>query len=334
VIWLPSLRARLLWGAVLWTAGLFAAAVLISTVILFQHPSYPRLLHNTAGAHATVFTVFAIVCMLAGAAQMRIGLSSVTRLRGRLLAVREGRDRRVEGTYPSEVQPLVDDLNALLDHREQAIARALSKAGDLAHGLKTPLAVLAREADRARAEGHAELAVAIAQQVERMRRQTEYHLAQARAVASGATPGASCHVRESSDALARTLLRLYAERGLTIRDDTTPDHAVRCQREDLDEMLGNLLDNACKWARSRVVIASARHGPSTIITIDDDGAGVPASMHESVLQRGVRADEAAPGSGLGLAIVRELAELYGGSISLQASPLGGLQARLTLPTSV
>jgi signal transduction histidine kinase len=116
-------------------------------------------------------------------------------------------------------------------------------------------------------------------------------------------------------------------------DERVPaDHAVRCQREDLDEMLGNLLDNACKWARARVAIASARQDSAVVITVEDDGPGLAASMREAVLQRGVRADEAAPGSGLGLAIVRDLAELYGGSIALDASSAGGLRARLVLPS--
>src|SRR6185436_19324593 len=142
------------------------------------------------------------------------------------------------GAYPSEVQPLVDDLNALLEHRERAVARAVSKAGDLAHGLKTPLAVLAQEAERTEAAGHHDLAAAMSEQVERMRRQIEYHLAHARAAASGATAGARSVIAESAAGLSRTLLRLHADRGLTIAVETPAGHAVRCQREDLDEMLG------------------------------------------------------------------------------------------------
>ena len=156
-----------------------------------------------------------------------------------------------------------------------------------------------------------------------MRRQIDYHLAHARAAASGATPGARCAVPASAEGLARTLLRLHADRGLAIEVDVVPAHAVRGEREDLDEMLGNLLDNACKWARSRVVDRRRPPAGATIvITVDDDGPGLEASMREAVLQRGVRADEAAPGSGLGLAIVRDLAELYGGSRSRwrRASP--------------
>jgi signal transduction histidine kinase len=197
--------------------------------------------------------------------------------------------------------------------------------------LKTPLAVLSHEAERADAAGHQDVAASISQQVQRMRRQVEYHLAHARAAASGATPGARCSVLASAEGLSRTLLRLHAGRGLAIHVHVSPEHAVRSQREDLDEMLGNLLDNACTWARSRVSVESSVHEAAIVITVDDDGPGLDPSMRDAVLQRGVRADEAAPGSGLGLAIVRDLAELYGGSISLDASPDGGVRARLQLP---
>jgi signal transduction histidine kinase len=326
-----SLRTRILSGAVWWTVGLSVGGVLLSSAIMLHYRGFPRVLHGTAETHWALSLVFVAVCMFLGFRYVRSGLAPLTELRERLAAVHAGRDRRVDGRYPSEVQPLVDDLNALLAHREATVQRAIAKAGDLAHGLKTPLAVLAHEADRARAAGHGDLADTLAGQVERMRRQIDYHLAQARAAASGATPGARCHVRESADALARTLEHLHAARGLVIQVDVDPGHAVRVQREDLDEMLGNLLDNACKWTRTRVSLSSSAAGATMVLTVDDDGPGVPAAERARVLQRGVRADEAAAGSGLGLAIVRDLAELYGGSISLDDAPGGGLRARLTLP---
>jgi signal transduction histidine kinase len=325
-----SLRTRVLLGAVLWTTGLFFVTGIVTTILMIHHPESPRILHSMF-EHSLFSCSMAIACMIAGLWQVRRGLSPVHQLRSKLSAVRDGGDRRVDGTYPAEVQPLVDDLNALLDHRERAVARAVSKAGDLAHGLKTPLAVIGREVERVDASGHPELAASIAQQVERMRRQIDYHLAHARAAASGAAPGARCSVLDSADGLARTLRRLHADRGMAIDVCVPQGHAVRAQREDVDEMLGNLLDNACKWARSRVVVGSAPAGGAVDITIDDDGPGVAAAMRDAVLQRGVRADQAASGSGLGLAIVRDLAELYGGSIALETSAAGGLRARLRLP---
>jgi signal transduction histidine kinase len=194
-----------------------------------------------------------------------------------------------------------------------------------------PVAVLMHEADRADAAGQHELAAEMRTQLDRMRRQLDYHLANARAAASGAPLGARSSVAESANALARTLLRLHAGRGLSIGVNVPQDHTVRVQREDLDEMLGNLLDSACKWAKSRVSISSSIDGANILITIDDDGAGLGPAMRDAVLQRGVRADEAAAGSGFGLAIVRDLAKLYGGSIAIEDAEPGGLKAMLRLP---
>jgi signal transduction histidine kinase len=199
--------------------------------------------------------------------------------------------------------------------------------------LKTPLAILTLEAERAAAAGNTELAESIKQQVERMRGQVDYHLAQARAAASGTTPGVRTSVKDSAEGLCRTMLRLHADRGLTIDVHVHPEHSFHGQREDLDEMLGNLLDNACKWAKSRVVVESSTDSKRLLITVDDDGPGIERAMRETVLQRGIRADEAAPGFGFGLAIVRDLAELYGGSIELQSSTMSGLRATLKLPRS-
>jgi signal transduction histidine kinase len=171
----------------------------------------------------------------------------------------------------------------------------------------------------------------ISLQVERMRRQVDYHLAQARAASPGNIPGVRCRVLPAVEGLTRTLLRIYAGRDLVIEVDVPSDQFIRGQREDLEEMLGNLLDNACKWAKSCVKIQSVQENGAVVLTVDDDGPGLPVHMRDRVLQRGVRADEGAPGSGLGLAIVRDLAELYGGTITLEGSTLGGLRACLRLP---
>ncbi len=326
-----SLRARVVLGALFWTIGLVIVASSVLVMAIEHFGNFRSFLRVHDVFKSPLIPLLAVVSMVAGVFQVRRGLSGISQLRTRLGAVHDGREVRVEGRYAPEVQPLVDDLNALIDHREQAVRRAVAKAGDLAHGLKTPLAVLAREAERAESAGQSELAAAIAQQVERMRRQVDYHLAHARAAASGATAGARCSIRESADALARTLLRLHAERSLSIEVRVSPTHAVRVQREDLDEMLGNLLDNACKWTRTHVLVDSVETERGVVITVDDNGPGLEPAMREVVLERGVRADQKAAGSGFGLAIVRDLAELYRGSISLDDSPLGGLRATLTLP---
>lgn len=322
--WLHSFRWRILLGTFLWTLGLIP---LLHYLFLVSH-------HQTRLLPSRYFVPFfgsGLVFILLGIWQFRIGLLPFGRLRRQLLALRDGSASRVEGTYPTEVQPLVNDLNSLLEHRELIVQRALAKAGDLAHGLKTPLAVLAQEAGRAEAAAQHETASTISLQVERMRRQVDYHLAQARAATPGNVPGARCAVLPAVEGLTRTLRRIYAGRGLSFDLEVPPEQFIRGQREDLEEMLGNLLDNACKWAKSQVKIHSVQEGDTLILTVDDDGPGLPPSMRERVLQRGVRADEAAPGSGLGLAIVRDLVELYQGTIALEDSPLGGLRARLRLP---
>jgi signal transduction histidine kinase len=328
--WLHSFRWRILLGAFLWTLGLVPLVHLIFSSIHHQTQPASRVVILRVDPVTTLG--FAFLCMVGGIWQVRAGLLPFGRLRRQLSGVRDGSGRRIEGAYPIEVQPLVNDLNSLLEHRERAVRRALAKAGDLAHGLKTPLAVLAQEADRAEVAGQHEMAGTISLQVEKMRRQIEFHLVHARAAGSGDVPGARCPVLPSVEGLTRTLLRIYAARGLAIQVDVPPGHFVRGQQEDLEEMLGNLLDNACKWAKSTIKIHSMQKGDAVVITVDDDGAGLATSMREVVLQRGVRADEAAPGSGLGLAIVRDLVELYGGTFSLEDSPMGGLSARLRLPT--
>jgi signal transduction histidine kinase len=322
-----SLRSRVIVGAILWTVGIIVVVNHV-TLYLIHRSSLPM-----GVLHYGLLGLTGIGVLAAAFWQVGLGLSPFHQLRARLADVRGGREPRVTGDYPSEVQPLVEDLNALLQDREERVRRALAKAGDLAHGLKTPLAVLAQEAEVAERAGQIEVAVALREQVERMRRQIEYHLAHARAAASRATHQAQCAVVESAEALARTMRRLHADRDLAITIAAPPEHRVRVSREDLDEMLGNLLDNACRWAKSGVTVESTTSEGMVAIRVEDDGPGIAPSLREAVLQRGVRADQTGAGTGFGLAIVRDLAELYGGAIELSASPHGGLRARLRLPAA-
>jgi signal transduction histidine kinase len=321
-----SFRWRLLLGTALWSLGLIP---LLHLLFLVAHRQLHRFI---APWGIAVFLVVAFVCIAAGIWQYRAGLLPFGRLRQQLLNLRDGSTERIEGIYPTEVQPLVNDLNLLLEQRARTVKRALTKAGDLAHGLKTPLAVLAQEAEQFAAAGDPETASRIGAQVDRMRRQVEYHLTQARATTPGNLAGARCSVLTSVEGLARALEKIYATRGLTIEVRVSPEHFIRGQREDLEEILGNLLDNACKWAKSVVKIESLAENDSVILIVDDDGPGLPSSMRDEVLKRGVRADEAAPGSGLGLAIVRDLVQLYEGALTLEESPLRGLRARVRLPS--
>jgi len=322
---LRSLRARLIVGVTIWTFIVLVAVACVAFTLVLHFPRSTLLIHNSM-----VMMAGAIIAT-AGVFVIRRGLSPFLTLRERLSEVRDGRSARVSGDYPTEVVPLVDDLNALLEERERRVARAVAKAGDLAHGLKTPLAVLAKEIDHTEAAGQHDLAESMRAQVERMRRQIEWHLAQARATAAGASAGSRANIGDCARALARTLEHLYADRALAITVDAPPDATARVPVEDLEEILGNLLDNACKWTQSRVSVSATLDASRIVIDVDDDGAGLDPAMRDQVMRRGIRVDEAAPGSGLGLAIVRELAEAYGGSVALDRSPHGGVRARLTLP---
>jgi signal transduction histidine kinase len=327
----PSLRGRLLAGAVFWSVGLFLLASVALSNLVDHHSGAAAGIH-AALDYAYILPTVAVSCLVAGFLQVRRGLSGVGALRDRLAGVRGGRRQRLDGTYPSEVQPLVDDLNGLLDERDQAVQRAVTKAADLAHGLKTPLAVLAHEADRAERAGQRDVAQSIHHQVDRMRKQVDYQLAHARASAPGRSASGRVVIAESVEGLVRVLERLHVERGLVFeRRLLDPAAVARGQSFDVDEMLGNLLDNACRWARSRVVVAATAEGPNVLVTIEDDGPGLAKVMREAVLRRGVRADESGPGSGLGLAIVRDLADLYGGSVMLGDAAAGGLRVELRLP---
>jgi signal transduction histidine kinase len=324
--WWSSLTVRLVVASLAWTAGLLYLAHLTSVFLLFGVDALDRF-----GGALIPSTIAAAAVMVLGAVIVRRALGSFKQLRQRVIDVHEGRERTVTGAYMNEIEPVVSAFNSLLAHQDRRVHDALARAGDLAHGLKTPLAVLNQEAERASAQGHHDLSVTLCQQIDRMRRHIDYHLAHARASASGVAPGQRCSVAESAAAIARTLERLHAQRGLTLSIEADPRHVVRVQREDLDELLGNLLDNACKWARARVDLTSADEGADIVILVDDDGPGIAAKLRDAVLQRGVRADEAAPGTGLGLAIVREIAALYRGHLTLADSALGGLQVRLRLP---
>src|SRR5262249_53731668 len=255
---------------------------LFMIAFIFLHFALPPLsvhgVFHWTFRYGPALALVAALCMLIGFLQVRRGMSSINQLRDRLTAVHKGAAARVGGGYPAEVQPLVDDLNALLEERERRVARAVAKAGDLAHGLKTPLAVLAHEAQRVRAAGQEQFAAEIDQQIDRMRRQIDYHLAHARSAASFTSPASRVSIATTAEGLVRALQRLHAERDLRIEIDVLTSHSFQGQREDLDEMLGNLLDNACKWARARVRLTCSKEGEQIVIVVDDDGPGIEPSM--------------------------------------------------------
>jgi signal transduction histidine kinase len=286
-----------------------------------------------------VLSLLTLAAALIAAAviQVSLGLRPLRWLRDELLDIRSGRTRRFARPMPTEVQPLVDDLNALLDHAEEVVERGRLQAGNLAHGLKTHLAVLANEAERLAgphlpAEG-AETAELIRARVAEMRRQLDHHMARARAAATRGLPGASVDVAVCTEALVRVMRKVHADRDLTLRSEIDSGLSFSGDRQDLDEILGNLIDNACKWANRGIWITASREGETLLITVDDDGLGLTPSQRIAALTPGVRLDETTPGSGLGLAVVHDLVHLYAGAFELAQSPRGGLRASLRLPAA-
>jgi signal transduction histidine kinase len=226
------------------------------------------------------------------------------------------------------VAPLAQELNALLSHNAAVVERARTHVGNLAHALKTPLSVLMNEA----AVGNEAITETVRKQTELMRRQVDHYLVRARTAATGGVLGARSDVAQVVDDLHRTLAIIHRDRALDIRTTCPPALLFRGERQDLEEILGNLMDNACKWADSRVAVTAHVEAGRLVIDVDDDGPGLAPEQRSKVLERGTRLDESVPGSGLGLAIVRDIAGLYDGQLQLGQAPLGGLRATLVLPT--
>jgi len=281
------------------------------------------------------FAVLALVVLLTTTFQVRFGLAPLKRISEGLAAIRSGRAERLEGAFPVEIAPLARETNALIDANRDIVSRARTHVGNLAHALKTPISVMQNEAT---AQGNDPLALKVREQTEIMRDQVARHLERARLAARVAVIGTVTEVRPVVMALARTIEKLYHQRGIAIDIDAPDGVQFRGEQQDLEEMVGNLVDNACKWAQSRVAVEvlSERTDPAADrrmvrILVDDDGPGLSPQQREQVARRGRRLDETKPGSGLGLSIVLELAGLYGGALTLGTAPIGGLRAELLLP---
>jgi len=287
---------------------------------------------RTIGA---IFAALAVALLLTTALQVRFGLSPLKRISESLAAIRSGRAERLEGEFPVEIAPLARETNALIEANREIVERARTHVGNLAHALKTPLSVLVNEAG---ARPGDPLAQKVLQQADIMRDQVARQLERARLAARSSVVGTLIDVPPVVTALARTMEKLHRERDIAIAVDV-PEHArFRGEQQDLEEMIGNLVDNACKWAQSRVAIEVVADRPASDdaksrvrIIVDDDGPGLSPAERERVALRGQRLDESKPGSGLGLSIVVELASLYGGVLTLGTAPIGGLRAELALP---
>ena len=281
-----------------------------------------------------ITTAIALVLLGAGLVagvivQVRVGLQPLFRLRDEVADVRKGKAESLAVDYPVELAPLATELNALLAHNQEVVERQRTHVGNLAHALKTPLSVMLAEADQRPDDS---LSRVVTRQAQTMREQVDHHLRRARAAARAQGSGERTAVAPVLDELARTLERIFGDRGVRIDWDADETLSFRGERQDLLEIAGNVIENACKWCDRRVKVGAEAASPGLLrLTVEDDGPGLPPDRRAEVLRRGARLDESAPGSGLGLSIVDELAKAYGGSVSLGESTLDGLKVEVLLP---
>ena len=259
---------------------------------------------------------------------LRFVLRPLNQIETALEEIRDGRRKRLTGNYLSEINPLVESVNYLLDHNQKVVDRARNNVGNLAHALKNPITVLMNESGDTK--GYPDMVQANA---ESMWSNVEHYLKRAQTAANAEILGTRTEVLPAAEDLARTIERLNRDKGLAVHLEINPDVVFRGERQDLDDLIGNLMENAGKWCKSRVCVTGKRLTSEIELIVDDDGPGIPPEHRGSALKRGQRHDENTPGTGLGLSIVSDTAELYGGSLSLEDSPLGGLRARLKLPAA-
>lgn len=274
----------------------------------------------------TSFMLLAIGLIILAALQTFYGLWPLRAVRKAIAEMRSGRESRVTQALPDEVMPMVNELNALLDHNEKQAEESRRHAGNLAHALKTPLTVIMNSATAKAGD----LDETVIREATTMRRQVDHHLARARAVGRRGHSHSRADVWDSLESVERAVSRLYSHVRLDMAGDKTL--AARVERQDLDEMLGNLIENAAKYGGGSVFVTVEENNNYVEMLVEDDGRGIPEAERERIFDRGVRLDTGKPGTGLGLAIVRDVAEIYDGSVALEESEdLGGLMVRLRLP---
>jgi len=277
-----------------------------------------------------LLSVLALGLTLAIYMQVRSGLRPLFELRDSVVDVREGRAGSVKGRYPKEIKPLADELNSLIGHNRDVVEYARTHVSNLAHALKTPLAVLMNEAG----SKNSKLAAIVKKQTGTMNKQVDHHLRRARAATRGQSIGEKTPVADTVNSLVRTLGQIYRDKDFDFQVDIEEGLQFRGAKRDLEEMVGNLLDNACKWTKAKihvVVEVDPKNDTKIRIIIDDDGPGMAKNQYENVLKRGMRLDETTPGTGFGLSIVNDLAKAYKGLLALDKSPMGGLRTVLVIP---
>ncbi|MEO1067036.1 MAG: ATP-binding protein [Pseudomonadota bacterium] len=260
-------------------------------------------------------------------AQVKWGLRPLSLIARGLNDIREGRSDNLRGTFPVEIEPLVTELNALIGFNKKVVERARTHVGNLAHALKTPISVLRNEAR----EFDTPLSNKVEEQTQAMQGQVNYHLDRAQIIARTGVLSAAHKVKPIVDGLARAMSKIYRDRDIRITVALDSEQKFSGERQDLEEALGNLIDNACKWASSTVRISGKSEDGSLILDIEDDGPGLSEDEQKRALKRGERLDEHKPGSGLGLSIVRDLVNAYDGEFSMARSDMGGLKATIAFP---
>jgi signal transduction histidine kinase len=277
------------------------------------------------------FALLFLALVVSTLLQVRLGLAPLARLRQSVGDVRTGASARIDGSYPPDLRPLAGELNQLIDSNREILDRARTHVGNLAHALKTPLSVIINEAD----SHPGPLASKVNEQAMMMRNQVSYYLDRARAAAVSGALGGDCEVGLPLEALIRTFEKIYRVKDVKTELRLSGHPRFRGEKQDLEEMLGNLLDNAFKWTDDEVTVAIEpfeQAGRRYLrCVVEDNGPGLPAALRDEMLRRGRRLDESKPGSGLGLSIVGDLAKLYTGSLVLEEAASGGLRAVLVLP---
>ena len=308
-----------------WLPGRKAPVIFLAAE---DRSSIDRDVQGFVAATAAAFVLLGAGLIVAIVIQVRVGLRPLFDLSREVADVRRGKSERLAETYPSELKPLAQELNALVAHNQDVVERQRTHVGNLAHALKTPISVMIAEAD----QRPGPLADVVTRQADAMRQQVDHHLRRARAAARSQGQGERTAVAEVLDELSRTLERIFRDKGVRIDWDAPDDLYFLGERQDLLEIAGNAVENACKWCKGRVRIRAAALGAERFaLVVEDDGPGLPPDRRDEVLRRGARLDETAPGSGLGLSIVDELARAYGGGLTLGDSTLGGLRLEADLP---
>ncbi len=270
-----------------------------------------------------------LLILLAQRYTVRSALRPLERVRQQIAQLQQGRRSELDSAVPMELEPLVTQINRLLAHTEDRLKRSRNALGNLGHALKTPLAVLVSLANREELQAHAELRSSLREQLEQIEQRLARELGRAR-LAGEVLPGAHFDCAAELPALFATLGMIH-NRGLQLDWQAAPGLSLPWDREDLLELLGNLLDNACKWADERVQLHVTAEADGYCLCIDDDGPGIAVERREEVLGRGTRLDEQVAGHGLGLGIVRDMVEAWSGRLSLEDSPLEGLRILVQLP---